>query len=52
MREMSVAEIHSVSGGLCPDGDAYYNIGEAVGRAYAWAVDKTSRAIEWVADYI
>jgi len=52
MREISNIEIQSVSGGLYPEGDVYYDMGHAVGEAYAWAVDKTSRAIEWVADHI
>lgn len=52
MREVSDAEIQFISGGLYPGGDVYYDMGHAVGEAYAWAVDKTSRAIEWVANRI
>ena len=52
MREISNAEIQSVSGGLAPAGDVYYDMGHAVGEAYAWAVDQTSRAIEWVANHL
>jgi hypothetical protein len=53
MREISDFEVQMVSGALAPAGDdVYYSMGHAIGEGYAWLVDKTSRAIEWVANHL
>lgn len=50
MREISDIELNTVSGSFAQADNVYYSMGHAVGDAYAWAVDKTSRGIEWVAN--
>lgn len=49
VRELRSCELTSVSGGVEAEPSVYYKMGEAIGKAYAWARSETADFYEWVA---